>query len=174
MMKLLFTTLIVMIFSTQLHSTEISKILSDDLHKINNFHFVSTSLASSGLLKLDSYKHIQEYGFKHVINLIPGHQTKEQNHVKSLGLSYEQIEVDFSEPTIENFENFIKLVKSYNNDKIYVHCEANFRASTFLYLYRVTQLGISQDEAKKDLLKIWRPSMVWADFIEKILFNFES
>ena len=169
MMKPLLT---IFIFITQLQASEVSNTLSDDLHKITNYHFVSKELASSGLLKLDSYKHIQKYGFKHVINLIPGDQTKERHHVNTLGLSYEQIEVDWGEPTLENFEKFSNLIKSYKKDKVYVHCEANYRASTFVYLYRVTQLGISEEMAKKDLLKIWKPSVVWADFIEKVIFDF--
>ena len=145
--------------------------LNDSLAKINNFHFVSKQLASSGMLDLDSYKHINQYGFKHVINLIPGDQSEERKTVESLGLSYEQIPVDWSEPTLQNFEDFVRLMKSYNGEKIYVHCEANYRASTFVYLYRVTQLGISQELAKKDLSKIWQPSKTWQGYIEKILFS---
>ena len=144
--------------------------LDDSLAKITNFHFVSRQLASSGLLDLDDYEHIKQYGFKHVINLIPGDQTEERKTVKSLGLSYEQISVDWSEPTLQNFEDFAKLMKNYGEDKIYVHCEANFRASTFVYLYRVTQLGVTQEKAKKDLLKIWQPSETWQGYIEKVLF----
>jgi len=173
-MKQILLTIISLLFLTQAHASEELNKLSSELHKITNFHFVSNKLASSGLLKLDAYKHIHQYGFKHVINLIPGNQTEERNRVKSLGLSYEQIEVDWAEPTLENFEIFIKLAKSYNGDKLYVHCEANYRASTFVYLYRVTQLGVSKEDAMKDLLKIWTPSLVWSDFIEKVLFDFED
>lgn len=144
--------------------------LDDSLAKITNFHFVSKQLASSGLLDLDDYKHINQYGFEHVINLIPGDQTEERKTVEALGLSYEQIPVDWSEPTLQNFEDFAKLMKSYGEDKIYVHCEANFRASTFVFLYRVTQLGESQATAEKDLLKIWQPSATWQGYIEKVLF----
>ncbi|MCF6194241.1 MAG: hypothetical protein L3J46_07905, partial [Kangiellaceae bacterium] len=38
--------------------------LNTQLLQINNFHFVSPQLASSGLLELDMYAHIEEYGFK--------------------------------------------------------------------------------------------------------------
>lgn len=144
--------------------------LDDSLAKITNFHFVSNELASSGLLALDDYQHIKQYGFKHVINLIPGDQTEERKTVETMGLSYEQIQVDWSEPTLQDFEDFVQLMKSYKEDKIYIHCEANYRASTFVYLYRVTQLGINQEIAKKDLVKIWQPSETWQEFIEKVLF----
>lgn len=136
---------------------------------INNFHFVSDQLASSGMLESKDYDLIKAYGFKHVINLIPGMQLKERKHVESLGLSYEQIPVVWDEPTLENFQEFVKFMKAYDNDKVYVHCELNWRASTFVYLYRVTQLGISDEIAKKDLLSIWTPEPTWQAFIDSTL-----
>ena len=137
---------------------------------VTNFHSVAPNLASSGLIKLDDYQLIKDYGFKHVINLIPGEQMEERAHVKSLGLSYSQIQVDWSEPSLDNFERFTELMKSYGKDNVYVHCEANYRASTFVYLYRVTKLGVPLADAKKELLKVWTPSQTWQDFIEKVLF----
>jgi len=163
------TLFVIFFISSFIFNASASK-LDDSLAKITNFHFVSKQLASSGLLDLDNYKHIKQYGFKHVINLIPGDQTVERKTVESLGLSYQQIPVDWSEPTLQDFEDFVQLMKSYEGDKIYVHCEANYRASTFVYLYRVTQLGISPEIAKKDLLKIWQPNETWQGFIEKVLF----
>jgi protein tyrosine phosphatase (PTP) superfamily phosphohydrolase (DUF442 family) len=141
-----------------------------DFKTLTNFHFVSETLASSGYLKMDEYQLIKQYGFKHVINLIPGDQKEERAVVESLGLSYEQIPVDWSEPSLENFESFAKLMKRYGKDKVYVHCQANYRASTFVFLHRMTNLRVKEAEAKKDLLKIWTPSATWQDFIDKVLF----
>ncbi|MGV6851874.1 MAG: protein tyrosine phosphatase family protein, partial [bacterium] len=112
--------------------------VSDRLLQINNFHFVSEQLASSGQLKLLEYDAITDYGFKHVINLVPGEQQAEREKAISLGLTYEQIEVDWSEPTLDDFERFKHLMHKYGQDKVYVHCELNYRASTFVYLYRIT------------------------------------
>jgi len=148
--------------------------LQHSLAKITNFHFVSDKLASSGLLKLEDYNYIKEYGFKHVINLIPGDQVLERQKVESLGLTYQQIQVAWEEPTLDDFERFSKLMKSYNNEKIYVHCEANYRASTFIYLYRLIHLKENESKVKKDLLEVWKPSVTWQDFIEKTLFYTDS
>jgi len=135
------------------------------MKEINNFHFVSEQLASSGMLALEDYQHIQDYGFKHVVNLIPGMQLKEKRHVESLGLSYQQIPVAWSEPTLDDFKQFVKLMKSYGEDKVYVHCQLNWRASSFVYLYRVTQLGIPHEEALRDLEAVWEPRDGWENFI---------
>ncbi|PHS20642.1 MAG: phosphatase [Kangiella sp.] len=144
--------------------------LDSKFKNLTNFHFVSKDLASSGYLKMEEYQLIKQYGFKHVINLIPGDQKEEKHIVESHGLSYEQIQVDWSEPSLENFETFSKLMKSYGKEKVYVHCQANYRASTFVFLHRVLNLGIEKDTAKKDLLKIWTPNTTWQDFIDKVLF----
>jgi protein tyrosine phosphatase (PTP) superfamily phosphohydrolase (DUF442 family) len=137
--------------------------------KIKNFHFVSEQLASAGMLDLAEYSNIKQYGFKHVINLIPGNQIKERKHVESLGLSYAQIAVDWDNPKPEDFEEFAKLMQNYANDKVFVHCQLNWRASTFVYLYRVTHLGVAQETAKKDLLAIWTPEPTWQQFIDSTL-----
>jgi protein tyrosine phosphatase (PTP) superfamily phosphohydrolase (DUF442 family) len=147
---------------------------SNVFQNINNFHFVSKQLASSGMLKLEDYQHIKNYGFKHVINLIPGMQLKEKRHVQSLGMSYEQIPVIWNTPTLSNFKQFSTLMKSYGSDKTYVHCELNWRASTFVYLYRVTQLNMTKEEAKQDLDHIWTPKDQWSDFIKSTLAHYKK
>ncbi len=169
-MKLAFALLI--FFSSFLLAEAQSnpKYLDSDFKTLSNFHFVSSDLASSGYLKMDEYQLIKQYGFKHVVNLIPGDQKEERNVVESHGLSYEQIQVDWSEPSLDDFESFTKLMKSYGVNKVYVHCQANYRASTFVYLHRVTNLGIKEEIAKKDLLKIWTPNTTWQGFIDKVLF----
>ena len=140
-----------------------------ELHKITNFRFVSPQLASSGMLDLDSYQYIEAYGFEHVINLIPGNQIKERKHVQSLGLSYQQIAVDWGNPTLENFQQFVALMQSYGDAKVYVHCEMNMRASAFVYLYRVTELGVDAELAIKDMQAIWTPKGTWQAFIDQVL-----
>jgi len=94
--------------------------------------------------------------------------------VQSLGLSYQQIAVDWGNPTAENFERFVELMQSYGNDKVYVHCEMNMRASAFVYLYRVTQLEADLEEAKKDMLAIWTPQGTWQTFIDDVLKTHQS
>lgn len=171
MKKLAFTlALLLLAFAGRIYAHNASPV--DSVEEINNFHFVSKQLASSGMLHLDDYQHIKEYGFKHVINLIPGMQIKEKGRVESLGLSYEQIPVVWSEPTLDDFKQFVKLMKSYGDEKVYVHCMLNWRASAFVYLYRVTQLGISEEQAGKDLAAIWTPHDGWDEFVTSTIKHF--
>lgn len=148
--------------------------IKNSLLQIKNFHFLSPQLASSGLISLDKYQVIKDYGFEHVVNLVPGNQDEERAKVLSLGLSYEQVPVDWSEPTLDDFERFLLLMAQYKGDKIYIHCEANYRASTFVYLYRLLALGISEQEADKDLALIWKPTETWQGFIDKAKFFYQD
>jgi len=141
---------------------------------IKNYHSVSENLASSGMLDLEEYQKIKAYGFEHVVNLIPGNQIKEQKHVESLGMTYAQIPVDWGNPKLSDFETFVSLMKSYSDDKVYVHCELNWRASSFVYLYRITQLGVSIDEAVKDLSAIWNPKDGWQEFMDATIAAYQN
>lgn len=141
---------------------------------IDNYHSVSENLASSGMLELDEYQKIKAYGFQHVVNLIPGNQLKERKYVESLDMTYEQIPVDWGNPKLSDFETFVDLMKSYGDDRVYVHCELNWRASSFVYLYRITQLGVSIDEALEDLTAIWQPKDGWQEFIDATFAAYQS
>jgi len=169
MKKLLSLLVLVLVTGITIASTR-----DKGFEKINNYHSVSENLASSGRLDLKEYQKIKDYGFEHVVNLIPGNQIKEQKHVESLGMSYEQIPVDWGNPKLSDFETFVSLMKSYGDDKVYVHCELNWRASSFVYLYRITQLGVSLDEAIKDLSLIWNPKDGWQEFIDATIAAYQS
>jgi protein tyrosine phosphatase (PTP) superfamily phosphohydrolase (DUF442 family) len=167
-MKPIISTLFILGLSFSAYASQSLETFS----QIKNFKFVSEQLASSGNLELKEYQHIKNYGFKHVINLIPGMQLKEKKHVQSLGMSYQQIPVIWEQPTQENFAKFVALMNSYGSDSVFVHCELNWRASTFVYLYRVTQLGHAKEAAKKDLLAIWTPSEHWQSFIDNTITSY--
>ena len=53
--------------------------------------------------------------------------------------------------------------------RVYVHCVANFRVSTFMYLYRTLVLGQPPEDALADLHAIWQPYDWWQAFIDEAL-----
>jgi hypothetical protein len=59
----------------------------------------------------------------------------------------------------------------HKHQKILVHCQANFRATGFIMLYRVNRLGWAEENALRDLRKIWNPAEypTWEQFIKKSL-----
>lgn len=160
-MTLIFTVFLIFLIQ--------SNDLNKNLNEITAFYFVDDNLASAGNITLDQYEYINAYGFKHVINLLPGNQLAEKNKVQSYGMSYTQIPVDFRNPTVDDFEKFKTKMQSLKGEKIFVHCAANMRASAFIFSYRVSQLAVEKSIAKKHMDKVWAPAKQWNDFIRSVL-----
>jgi protein tyrosine phosphatase (PTP) superfamily phosphohydrolase (DUF442 family) len=133
---------------------------------------ISDQLATAGQIGYDEIPVIKNAGFDVVINLAPAR--KERNgeegfRVTEEGMTYVQIPVDWEKPSLRDLDLFIDVMKANQDRKVYVHCFANMRASAFVYLYRTMALGVPEDQARADLLKIWDPASepAWARFIEQ-------
>jgi protein tyrosine phosphatase (PTP) superfamily phosphohydrolase (DUF442 family) len=158
-------------------SSAVEKITSTyEIHKrgvasltgIKNFRLLSPVLASAGMPTPADLTLIKQNGYRHIINLIPGNYSKEQQQVTALDMSFDQIPVDWYEPKLANFQTFVKLMEKYQQDKTLIHCRLNYRASAFVYLYQITQLGLDETKAKQEMLSIWQPEGNWLDFISKV------
>ena len=145
------------------------------IEDIRNFLKLAENLLSSGMPTAEQMKSVAETGVNVVINLAPfDAKTDLANEgalVESLGMKYVNIPVDWEAPTRQNFDEFIKAMDENQNEKIFVHCRANYRATGFITLYRIKRLGWKQDEAFKDLRRIWNPDEypIWKKFIEENL-----
>lgn len=140
------------------------------LTDIKNFNKISPFFASSGMPTSDELVVVKNQGYQHVINLLPGDYSAEQTQVESLQMTFNQIAVDWSSPTLKNFQDFVALMKPYEkaNEKVFVHCYINYRASVFSYLYQVTQQDVDDDMAKQKMLDIFKPKEAWQQYIEMV------
>jgi hypothetical protein len=50
-----------------------------------------------------------------------------------------------------------------------LHCQVNYRASAFSFLYRVIYEGVPVEEATRDLERIWQPNETWLRYIDALL-----
>jgi len=139
---------------------------------IYNYWVYHEKLSSSGMPTADQMKSVAEAGVQVVINLAP-HDVKnaipkEPELVKSLGMQYINIPVNWGTPTKDGLNIFMDAMDANQDKKIHVHCEANFRASAFIAMYRVLRLGWKQDEALEVMHTIWDEDAypVWKMFIE--------
>ncbi len=145
------------------------------IQDIRNFLQLNENLLSSGMPTADQMKSVAEAGVKVVISLVPFDPEQdladEDKLAGSLGMKYINIPVDWEAPTRRNLDDFIKAMDENQRSKILVHCRANYRATGFITLYRVKQLGWKADEAFKDLRRIWNPDEypIWKKFIEENL-----
>jgi len=135
---------------------------------------VNQNLAFSGQLVEADVEVLKAMGFTTVINLATFNRErngKEDEWVTSKGLSYLHLPVDFSAPTESDLVRFFSLLDSLRGQKVWVHCFVNYRASAFVYLYRIHRLGHKNDEAEASLNEFWTPELratypQWEDFLE--------
>jgi protein tyrosine phosphatase (PTP) superfamily phosphohydrolase (DUF442 family) len=142
---------------------------------IYNYQFLNENLSSSGMPTADQMKEVAEAGTQVVINLAP-HTAQdalpnEEALVESLGMEYVNIPVDWKNPVRQNLDDFFQAMDEHKAEKILVHCQANYRASSFVMMYRVLRLGWKKEDAIPIMEKMWNPEdfPVWHKFIEENL-----
>ena len=142
------------------------------LENIYNYLKISDKIATAGQPSVEQFSHIKEAGYQVVINLALKDSSNalrnEKEIVETGGMQYIYIPVIWENPTEDKLQEFIQVMKTNVDKKVFVHCAANKRVSAFIYLYRRSQESIDEEIAKKDLDKIWVPNEIWQQFIQEV------
>jgi len=144
---------------------------------IYHYQFLEENLSSSGMPTADQMKEVAQAGVELVINLAPHDSPNaildEAKLVNSLGMEYINIPVTWRAPEVQALIRFMDEMDAQTGKKILVHCEANYRASAFVMLYRVLRLGWNKVDAIPVMEKMWNPEdfPVWESFINDQLAN---
>jgi protein tyrosine phosphatase (PTP) superfamily phosphohydrolase (DUF442 family) len=113
-----------------------------------------------------------------VVNLAPpqseGSIETEAAIVGRQGLVYVNIPVDFDQPALRDFEFFSAVIKGAAGKNVLVHCQANFRGSSFVYLFRAIHEGVPARDAAAKLAGVWVPNPAWRKFIEDTMAHHEK
>ena len=145
-------------------------LVSAKIEDIVNFLQISDRLATAGQPTMEQYSVIAATGYQVVINLAlidsPNALVDEGSIASNLGIEYVQIPVEWTAPTLADFQKFGSAMDAHPDGKIFVHCAANKRVSAFVYLYRICQ-GVDELIARQDLIKIWTPNQIWEQFIDR-------
>jgi protein tyrosine phosphatase (PTP) superfamily phosphohydrolase (DUF442 family) len=140
---------------------------------IPNFVEYSESLSSSGQPLKEHMPLLADMGFDQIIYLaLTTNKTaldKEDELALKNDMNYVHVAVDFSKPSRKNFETVALILQNSKEQKNLLHCQVNYRASTFSFLYRVIYLGVPIGVAKADLDKVWTPDAVWYQFLVNTL-----
>ena len=158
-------TLVACMFAQTIHAEQLDDIV--------NYRAYSDTLSSSGQPDSDQLERLQKSGFERVVYLaFSDHDSSlanEDRFVKKLGMSYIQIPVVWEAPSSSDFYAFAGALQREPGKKTLVHCQVNFRASAFSFLYRVLYEGVSVEEAKDDLNSVWVPNTTWRGLIFDVL-----
>jgi len=142
------------------------------MNDIYNFLAYHDKLSSSGMPTAEQMKSVAKAGVEVVINLaphdVPNAIESESELVESLGMEYINIPVNWGTPARDGLNVFMDAMDAHPDKKIHVHCEANFRASAFILMYRVLRLGWKTDDAFAVMHMIWDEDAypIWKLFIE--------
>ncbi|WP_421132266.1 protein tyrosine phosphatase family protein [Alteromonas sp. A079] len=146
------------------------------LDSLTNYQVNNSFMHSSGLPAPEHFAFLKAEGVTHVIDLIPGDRSEEAGLTHALGLHYTNIPVDWQQPTVEHFEQYVLAMAQAKpeEEKVLTHCKLNWRGASFTYLYRITVLGEDETVAKKDLLNIWQPNVTWFTFMGKAISRYNT
>lgn len=145
------------------------------LKNLYNFLSLSDDLFTGGMPTVDQLEDAAQQGVQVVINLAP-HTVidalpKEEELVTSLGMQYINIPVVWNTPTRDGLDRFMDAMDENRGKKILIHCQANFRATAFMALYRILRLGWNMEDAMKGMDMIWdvEDYPIWKMFIRENL-----
>lgn len=150
-----------------------SPLIAGSLEEIMNYREYSPDFSSAGQPSREQFELLKKEGFERVVYIAfansEGAISDEDQVVKELGMNYAQVPVIWDAPTKADFGAFAAVMQSAPEKKTLLHCQANYRATAFAFLYRVLYLGVPLAEAKSAMNTIWKPDGVWRDLIFEVL-----
>lgn len=140
---------------------------------IYKFLRCSDRLATGGQPTEAQLAHLATAGYEAIINLALSDSDyalpNEAECVQRAGMEYIHIPVVWEQPCAQDFMRFARAMDGLHGRRVFLHCAANMRVSSFLLLYRVLREGWSYADSRVELEKIWLPNRTWSNFIEDTL-----
>ncbi len=142
------------------------------VEEIYNYMHLGESLSSSGMPTAEQMGSVAETGTQVVINLaphdVPNAIPDEGKLVDALGMEYLNFPVTWRAPEQAALNGFMDAMDARKEKKIHVHCEANYRASAFIMMYRVLRLSWKKEDAVPVMERMWNPEdfPIWQKFID--------
>lgn len=143
-------------------------------NEIINFRKINEVLYTGGQPSAEQIRQLQSSGVINIINIAPYDSRysieDEQSTVESLGMNYHFIPVDFKAPAPNDYYRVHDLLLSLKDEKTFLHCAANYRATVFAGHYAMTELGWSPSERDELIAGVWNMNEfpVWQNFNEQL------
>lgn len=147
------------------------------LESIRHYRRLTPLLASAGQPEAGQLAWLPT-AFDCVINLAradsPHALPDEAQRLAELGLDYVHIPVDFRQPQLRDLAEFFQATETRTAQRLFVHCAYNWRASAFVFLYRVLREQADPAQARADMHAIWQPDPLWQAFIDQALQHYSA
>jgi protein tyrosine phosphatase (PTP) superfamily phosphohydrolase (DUF442 family) len=141
------------------------------MDRILNFVQLTESIATAGQPTAEQFAEIAAAGYSVVVNIaVPdAHNAipEEGSLVTATGMTYVNIPVKWENPTLADLQRFIRTMRAFEGERIFVHCAMNMRVSAFMFHYLTLEKGLPPDRARSPILEKWAPKMddVWKGFL---------
>lgn len=148
------------------------------LSQFQNYVPITDNLHTCGQVTEETVVRLKEEGVQTLVSL-NAESEKETDRLRkgteALGITFVHIPVSWDNPSIQSLEDFFDAMNTNKHTEVLVHCQLNWRASAFVYLYRTLELKESEETAKKALNEIWNPEKysIWKAFFRKAAIHFE-
>lgn len=147
------------------------------LDQIINYIEYDAFYSSSGQVTEDDLEKLKEAGFNRIIYIAFNDPKRallnEDKLVMGLGMKYFHIPVEWNNPELTDFMTFAAIMQVQPKKRTLLHCQVNYRASVFSFLYRVIYNKENMATAKLDMERIWKPNKIWREFIFEVLKSYQ-
>ena len=144
-----------------------------ELSDISNYREYSATFSSSGQPTKEQLELLKDDGFERIVYIAFSNNgnafADEDVVVKELGMDYVHIPVIWDQPSTSDFYAFAGSMQREPDRKTLLHCQVNYRASAFSFLYRVLYADVPVADAKADMNSVWQPNETWQKLIFEIL-----
>ena len=138
-----------------------------------NFTRILPRLACCGQPTREQWDWIAAQGFQTVINLLPASSPTalpdENDLAAARAIEYINIPVVWTTPAAEDLASFFEAMEARRQKTVLVHCALNYRASAFVFLWRVLRCGEEAEQVQWDMFSVWEPDETWQAFIDAAL-----
>lgn len=152
------------------HNRNISKKRECTMYTVLNYIPINNNLTTSGQPTPQEFEAIALDKYEIVINLALCTSTnalKDENKlVTELGMTYIHIPVDFEEPSVEHLKQFLRILSSLDDKKVWIHCTKNYRVTAFMYVFHKYIYKTPFEEIDLSLLEEWCPNEKWQELMK--------
>ena len=147
--------------------------IAAELSEISNYREYSAAFSSSGQPSKEQLQLLKDEGFERIVYIAFSNNgnafADEDVVVKELGMDYVHIPVIWDQPTTSDFYAFAGSMQREPDRKTLLHCQVNYRASAFSFLYRVLYEDVPVTQAKADMNSVWQPHETWHHLLFEVL-----